>query len=528
MFSRKSLARHTGWFIIMLAALALLIWGIVKESLKPADTSRRPAGVVRHVPVSGSQGKKEENIAGKANGDMVRGPKTELPSVHSSLSSKPAIEVGHEHPTTSKEGPYVGVDMSGPPKYPEIAAGILEWAKTKSVEELVRLIEENYFPPTASSEEEGDEEGDRPWENDISLKASWALALKLRDDPTLLEQVRAAFLNRTLRADAAGRLVEIVALVPHDEATALLLCLVKLEPPVAPFWQIVRALHGRTGLRDLPPIEDYVAELAYLEPSERFGFPWITPADGELPPLSVVETFLSLLGSHVGVSNDWDRFGPLLEAFRDILKVYRNLRAKGRDKEPQMFEYCQKILDQAGWLANNSDNSQIRKAAFEVLSAFPQGPQPWETILAALRDPAWDVRCQALSSALEYRTVPEVESIVIEMARNDPVRQVRYFAIRNLSKDGATGQIKLQLATAWYSPDAHFVTRREAIKLLGGCGLPALPQLERIAAEDSDPELRAYALQKIEEVKRREEREERMRKQAEFLERLKQRENRGK
>lgn len=92
-------------------------------------------------------------------------------------------------------------------------------------------------------------------------------------------------------------------------------------------------------------------------------------------------------------------------------------------------------------------------------------------------------------------------------AQRDANWEVRRTAIQLLPSTGNAGEIKLQLALRWYSPDAHYMTRQEAIVMSDMCGAAAIPNLEQIAATDSDPELQDLAKRVLEGLKRTEERE---------------------
>ncbi len=476
-------SRRWVWAGVMIASLAMLIAGVLKLASVQHDESEKPAGSKSEpaVTVPFSEGQDVHSKAASQTTDNL----AEARSTRSSRAKR--LQAG--------QTPNSGACPTPALEYPKISPEIFEWAKTKSAEELIRLINDNYSPATDG------EAGTVPWENETSLKASWALALRLRDDPSLYPVFRAAIMSGQLTRNAASRLAEILGFMDDDRATDLLLELVRLAEPPARLEELIRAIGGMTGRRERQtPLETYVERLDHVEPAQRGGFPWLDPPDKRLPNQQIVETFLFLFDNRMGSWEARNR-GELLMAMGDILSVCRKLSESGGQEEPRSASFREQILQRIEWLAKNSEDPGDRSEALRTLALYPQGDRTLASFLNALSDTNERVRLSALEGLGHFDTCSEAVTALTELARNDPHLEVRTTAIGYLPAGGSAGQEKLTLSLALYSSNQSYSTKQTALWLLAGCGLEAIPHLERIAREEPDANLREQARTAIENVK---------------------------
>jgi HEAT repeat protein len=155
--------------------------------------------------------------------------------------------------------------------------------------------------------------------------------------------------------------------------------------------------------------------------------------------------------------------------------------------------------------ALRTGNPDARRNAAKALAEMGEGARAAVMPLAAaLGDPETTVRWSA--AAALGRIGPEAEPAVPALVRalDDPspgVRQASLWALRRIGKTGLREAISALIGTL-RSPEAGLRwSAAVSLERLGAEALPALPELERVAYEDTDGAVRLAALEAADAIR---------------------------
>lgn len=528
------------WLIVGLLALGLLAVGGVRMVLRQdgretvpvgkagkAQRSTQPADTAQDSSVNGT-GQTPKETAFDAGADSAA---RDIQS-----GAGPSARMDTEGKVRPRLGPS-GIEMSGPAPYIVISTEIFEWAREKTAAELISVIARSQGP-FAFDEHNLEELGERlsrmtreeidafmeanpqfvvpkledldkyqPWQNVAMIKASWALALKLSEDPGIFETIKATLLSGNLSSHAASRLVEIIAFMPDQQATDILRALTRMHRPPVPWAVLIAALGGRTGAQERRPIVDYITELDYIRPAERDEFPAMWVSAERAPDPEIVTFLANLLASQLVVEDEAAR-DTLLEYMSFLAAVCHDIAENPTAAERETFKgLSEQIRENATMLTKLSDDASFRAAAWEFLGSLPVSKDGWQPLVAALTGSRSDrERLSAVTALAPYADIPEVTTALLQTAKSDTIPPIRWHAISALPRTGSAGAEKLALSLAWHSRGGEHITREEGIMLLGTCGAEAIPHLQRIAAEDRSARLRKLAASQVALLNAREER----------------------
>ena len=160
------------------------------------------------------------------------------------------------------------------------------------------------------------------------------------------------------------------------------------------------------------------------------------------------------------------------------------------------------VLAALSAVLGSTDDSALRERAAHSLGQPHHGDEGFRLLLSALADPVAGVRREVVHalSAMPREHAAHTEPALRRAVSSDGDPAVRVEAVHGLFRLGGAGVAGLQEALA----DQDFLVRWWAIvhlRDLGPTAAAALPALERVAAGDDRPSLRASAQRAIDAIR---------------------------